>query len=488
MKMKMPIMINDIEIKTWFESEFPNMVKWMNDNDPFVVRDKTVKEDANYFVGHFDKSRLDDFIGHENKTEFFSSAVRNRLIHYICEQTRFGDGDLDIGINGLIHNGVFLSAYSLHDGPLGDKCTNPCNDRQRLHHDWGRFGRIFKYQPITAIKDYFGEKIGLYFAWLGFYTSLLIPASLVGLACFIYGAGTASNYIPVKEICKPINSSLFYMCPLCDQLCSYYLLSKTSCLYSTVTHFFDNQATLFFSIFMSIWAVFFLEFWKRKQITLAYLWHTMDFEEEEEKPRPEFLATVTTLRHNPVTGKMEPYLPPTQKVPRLAGAAAVVLFFIVLVIAGVTSVIVYRAAIYALLLANNNSLIRTRAKIIVSGTAACINLVVINLLKFIYQRVAVKLTNWENPRTETDYEDSFTVKMFWFQFVNTYASLVYVAFFKNEYFIGWPGNYKRRALAGTAFRFEGCSAEGCFLELTIQLIIIMVGQQFISNLTEIGIP
>ena len=34
---------------------------------------------------------------------------------------------------------------------------------------------------------YFGEKIGLYFAWLGFYTYMLILPSVVGLLAFIYG-------------------------------------------------------------------------------------------------------------------------------------------------------------------------------------------------------------------------------------------------------------------------------------------------------------
>ena len=31
-----------------------------------------------------------------------------------------------------------------------------------------------------AVRDYFGVKIGLYFAWLGFYTFMLIPPSIVG--------------------------------------------------------------------------------------------------------------------------------------------------------------------------------------------------------------------------------------------------------------------------------------------------------------------
>ena len=42
---------------------------------------------------------------------------------------------------------------------------------------------------------YFGEKIGLYFAWLGFYTYTLILPSIVGLIVFIYGLWTINSDI-----------------------------------------------------------------------------------------------------------------------------------------------------------------------------------------------------------------------------------------------------------------------------------------------------
>ena len=48
----------------------------------------------------------------------------------------------------------------------------------------------------------------------------------------------------------------------------------------------------------------------------------------------------------------------------------------------------------------------------------------------IYKYVAEWLTNLECPRTFTDYEDSYTSKVFLFQFINFYASLFYIAFFK----------------------------------------------------------
>ena len=44
---------------------------------------------------------------------------------------------------------------------------------------------------IEIYRKYFGEKIGIYFAWLGYYTTALIPAALFGLAAFIYGLVTA---------------------------------------------------------------------------------------------------------------------------------------------------------------------------------------------------------------------------------------------------------------------------------------------------------
>ena len=74
--------------------------------------------------------------------------------------------------------------------------------------------------------------------------------------------------------------------------------------------------------------------------------------------------------------------------------------------------------------------------------------------------------------------------MFLFQFVNTYSSIFYIAFFKLNYVVGTPGNYQR--LAGG--RLDGCGVGGCLLDLFIQLVIIMVGQQIIGNITEIAVP
>jgi hypothetical protein len=39
--------------------------------------------------------------------------------------------------------------------------------------------------PCPCFQNYFGEKIGLYFKWLGWYTTWLVPAALLGFGFWI---------------------------------------------------------------------------------------------------------------------------------------------------------------------------------------------------------------------------------------------------------------------------------------------------------------
>ena len=42
-----------------------------------------------------------------------------------------------------------------------------------------------KLQPLNFIANYYGEKIGFYFAWLSFYTSWLLFPAIFGIALFV---------------------------------------------------------------------------------------------------------------------------------------------------------------------------------------------------------------------------------------------------------------------------------------------------------------
>jgi hypothetical protein len=92
------------------------------------------------------------------------------------------------------------------------------------------------------------------------------------------------------------------MCPICDgKKCTVWKLSE-SCFYSKITYLIDNPATVFFSVFMAVWTVLFIEFWKREQAKLQFEWDVTNLNSNEsEIIRPEFELLVTETRENPVT-------------------------------------------------------------------------------------------------------------------------------------------------------------------------------------------
>ena len=90
-----------------------------------------------------------------------------------------------------------------------------------------------------------------------------------------------------------------------------------------------------------------------------------------------------------------------------------------------------------------------------AGTGAVINLVCILIVNQIYGHVAIWLTELELNRTQTEFDDSLSLKIYILQFANYYGSIFYVAFFKGQ-FIGYPGSYNR--IFG--YRQEECSPGG----------------------------
>ncbi|KAL4232704.1 Anoctamin-4 [Mactra antiquata] len=482
--MKMPLAPNDMEYEQGSLCDcLPS---------PFDLDEDLINEDDNYFTAPFNRSRMEQFVIKDKET-FFSNAQRSRIVYTILSRAFYEDPDPEnpnkrrFGIKKLLANGSYSAAYPLHDGKYQSEhsilARGKMNDRHLLYELWARPKNWYKYQPLDKIRSYFGEKIGIYFTWLGFYTSMLVPASIVGLVAFIYGIVTMMDDVLGNEICDVNKAGNLTMCPLCDGRCSYWRLEE-SCSYSRGTYLFDNPATVAFACFMALWASFFHDFWKRKQNEIEYDWDTADFEQEEETVRPEYENRVRRKRENPINKKLEPYVPVWSKCFRYCTTVSVLLFFMAIVLIAVIGVIIYRIAIAAVLSASDMDIVKGRAGLVASATAACINLVIIVILNFIYQRIALGLTELEQHRTESEWEDAFTFKMFLFQFVNFYASIIYIAFLKGRT-VGRPGAYDRTLFD---FRQEECDPAGCLIELCIQLGIIMVGKQAFANFKELILP
>ena len=77
-------------------------------------------------------------------------------------------------------NKIFLVGYPPHDGDFeepglrvrssGPEVQESKSYRAKLHEYWGRYTNWHKISPVDTIQSYYGEEVGLYFAFMTLYT------------------------------------------------------------------------------------------------------------------------------------------------------------------------------------------------------------------------------------------------------------------------------------------------------------------------------
>ncbi|KAL1115352.1 hypothetical protein AAG570_007382 [Ranatra chinensis] len=331
-------------------------------------------------------SRHKSFLFNDGREDFFTSQARTLVVDFILERTSFShESELvasAVGIQKLISDDVYKAAYPLHDGT----CDDSRSLRRLLLVEWAQVKHWAKYQPVDQIREYFGVKYALYFAWLGFYTHMLVPASIVGLLVFLYGCATLYRDNLSRDICD--DGLNITMCPLCDATCDYWRLSDT-CTYAKVNYLIDNPLTVFFAIFMSFWATLFLELWKRYSASVAHRWGLTDYCPQSEPPRAQYLARVRHLqksrarrpgtstlcktRKDHVTGLSEPYVSFWRVFLPQVAVAVVAVFGVVL----------YRMCVLTSVRLTGTYDETSYAIIVVPSTAAIINLICIMILNWV---------------------------------------------------------------------------------------------------------
>ncbi|OWK10456.1 hypothetical protein Celaphus_00004981, partial [Cervus elaphus hippelaphus] len=321
---------------------------------------------------------------------------RIRIVNFVLK-SKMAAGDT---LQDLVKDGVFEDGFPLHKG------------EEHLKKKWARWRSMFQRQPISDIRDYFGEKVALYFAWLGWYTYMLVPAAVVGLVVFLSGFSRFEASQISKEICKAHD---IYMCPRGDHNRRFQRLSDT-CAYAKLTHLFDNEGTVLFAIFMALWATVFLEMWKRERARVVLQWELYGWDEDQEEMA---LGLINCPDYQPRLHQHS-YL-------RSTVILLLSLLMICLMIGMAHVLVVYRvlaAALFNLALPFLGEQVTTA--VVVSG--ALVHYVIILIMTKINKYVALKLCDFEKPRTFSERESKFTIKFFTLQFFAHFSSLIYIAF------------------------------------------------------------
>lgn len=322
-----------------------------------------------------------------------------------------------INVDALQVSKYLESAFAMHDPvALSD-----------LRATWAlRWSMV--HQPVQKIRFYFGEKVAIYFAWLGFYTKLLLIATIAGIITEIVGIRNLS--VSIKEKNKSVQP--------------YILIA--------------------FAVFIVIWGTLVAEVWKKKNAVLNAAWGYYH-SNIHSKYRPQFRGVKS---YNPKTDDEELTYPSKLRRRRTFAISVAV------VIAMVAIVLIALVFLFFLKFWINDG--RLFGMDITAGYKKPLTLVVtginaVQILAFnsVYRWVAINLNDWENHRTEFEYENHLIWKVFLFQFCNSFASFFYIAFFK-------------RSIEGQ------CIKDNCMQELRDQLLVLFLIRIVIGNTLEVVIP
>lgn len=338
-------------------------------------------------------------------TSVFRPVDRLKLLMSIFAAKRSEDG-CNLDINKLVQDKCILQAGPLHDHV----------ELRILEEKWIKLLSLPWSQPLDDVKDYFGEKIGIYFLFLGHNTSWMMLASVFGFFSWVNVAATGND--PSPDILP------------------------------------------YFSAFIAIWSTLFLEFWKRKQKRQAMQWGMIGFQEDE-LIRPQFQGV---KKPSPVDGQPVYFFPKNKKARLVIVSSSVIGVLIALVIGVVASTFVLRIALSSFYFLNIGGV---KFGGVLSSLVIAVTIQVMNIM---YQDVALRLTNYENHRTDTQFEDYLSGKTFAFQFVNSYSSLFYIAFVKP--FIQ---------------QLDPCT-ESCMAELQSVLGTIFLTRLALGNIMEVVLP
>lgn len=403
----------------------------------------------------------------------------------------------DINVEAEVFNGHISQAFAIHDrGP-----------RDQLVRDvvWDRLWDVRWTPPLSALRDYVGARVCMYFTFLSFYTQMLLYIGVVSLPIYIASKLTSSAVVLAA-------------------------------------------LRLAFAIALVLWTTVFLERWKRRNAGVQLEWGLSDFADDTaDDVRPQFLGDLrpgfycqggfvplddvaeqkaadlqsgtpsrtSTLRRralsssaafaavNDVDGvpadggaggdsPSSPITPTTDdddgelvaddlpyqpwvRTNRFRKAVLVsvstTIFFTALVATASFLLLLYKREVANGIGKFGNSTAAHYLPGVLQG-------LMITILDPIWRSISLWLTQMENHRTNQAYEDALVIKRFSFMFVSNYVSLFYIAFVRP-----WVGNGEESCAKSSVTGLADCT-----VELEAQLLSMIITKTTVQQALEILLP
>jgi len=348
------------------------------------------------------------------KTSLFSTKDRYRLIYEaMIQDAAIGGGQLPLQLLAESADHPLVCFFPLHQE----------NKLQWFRDEWlsNYSCTMLHYIPIPEIRQYFGEPIGFYFAFLQHYIYWLSFPALLGTIAFCTQLG-------VNEI--------------------------------------GFEAIGLFMLGLCFWVVAMTDFWKRKQQLFIIDWGQSKYAEKEVR-RPQFQGI---WEISEVTGQPVKVQEKGRYRRRLLASFSFTLLYIAMVCTSMVLLMTYRVEQQ-----------RDQSEADFQFTSIWIGVVTavcIILYDNIYYFLRIYLNNHENHRTQAGYENSNILKSFIFRFTNTFLSLFFIAFVQ-------PAVYPDSYIEDGREMTEEERNDFVLYSLRIQLTTLFLAALFQQNFVEL---
>ena len=327
----------------------------------------------------------------------------------------------------LEQRNVIFAVMALHDANRGERITKDVLRRKWVdiwsgdlqvigapyvthvaYDEEIKCPRIWRFhaQPLADICDYFGEKVALYFAWFGYYTCWLSMLFLFSNAMYVAIAVRGET---------------------------------------DVHDTFDWCGYIYFLVLI-VWSEMFQHSWLRENEAIKIKWGTHQ-DVLRETIRPQFQGIGPLVRSTVHNNKMAVF-PSEIRTARQIGSYLIIFCTIVLNLSLILGVFwVEYLVIKKYKLKDDNEYVN-----IVHG---CVQAIILVTNAHFFPLLSSRLNDWENYRTDQDYDQGLIMKTLVFQVITNFAAATFTTF-------------------GKGIVFGECSGGSCIGDLRILLIAIIV--------------